>query len=136
MMRVCAILFFALMGANAYGQMNGGILHVEWNTMKPLSSKEFINTTSSLGMNVGYSKLFNDRLGVSVEGGFNTLEQYIPRQTYEYPGGAITTDMYNYLYYYTLMASGQYYFVQSKNFIPYAALGMGVAFTEYRTYYN
>jgi hypothetical protein len=34
------------------------------------------------------------------------------------------------------MANAQYYFVQGKNFIPYASLGMGVAFSEYRVYFN
>jgi outer membrane protein len=78
----------------------------------------------------------NDRFGFGIEGGFNTLDDYVPRQTYEFPGGAITTDIYNYLYYFTLMGNAQYYFVQGKNFIPYASVAMGVAFSEYRIYYN
>jgi hypothetical protein len=129
-------IFFMLVGANALGQYNGGALTIGWNTLKPLSDKEFTSRTSSAGMRVGYSKFVNDRFGFGIEGGYNTLDDYVPRQTYEYPGGAITTDIYNYLYYYTLMAHGHYYILQSKNFIPYASLGMGVAFSEYRTYYN
>jgi outer membrane protein len=71
-----------------------------------------------------------------LEGSYNTLDDYVPRRTYDFPGGAITTDIYNYLYYFTIMGNAQYYFVQGEKFIPYASLGMGVAFSEYRIFYN
>lgn len=135
-MRFLASIFFVLIGAGAFAQMNSSFLSVGWNTIKPLSDKDYTSKTSSAGMRISYSKLLNDRIGFGIEGGFNTLDDYVPRQTYEYPGGAITTDIYNYLYYYTLMANAQYYFVQGKNVIPYASLAMGAAFSEYRKYYN
>jgi len=135
-MRPLAFVFFILIGTAALGQYNKGVVSVGWNTLKPLSDKEFTNKTSSTGMRIGYSKFMNDRFGFGIEGGFNTLDDYVPRQTYEFPGGAITTDIYNYLYYYTLMGNAQYYFVQSKKFIPYASLAMGITFSEYRLYYN
>ncbi|HEU5292319.1 MAG TPA: outer membrane beta-barrel protein [Cyclobacteriaceae bacterium] len=135
-MRSVAFIFFVLLGTSALAQMDQSILSVGWNTIKPLSDKEFTNKTSSAGMKLGYSKLMNDRFGFGIEGGFNTLDDYVPRQTYEYPGGAVTTDIYNYLYYYTLMGNAQYYFVQTKNFVPYVSVAIGVAFSEYRTYYN
>lgn len=135
-MRSLAFIFFVLIGTSALAQMNSSFLSVGWNTIKPLSDKDYTSKTSSAGMRLSYSKLLNDRFGFGIEGGFNTLDDYVPRQTYEYPGGAITTDIYNYLYYYTLMANAQYYFVQGKNLIPYASLAMGAAFSEYRQYYN
>jgi hypothetical protein len=135
-MKFFAFIFFALIGTTTWGQYNQSAFTIGWNTVKPLSDKEFTSRTSSAGMRIGYSKFMNDRFGIGIEGGFNTLDDYVPRQTYEYPGGAVTTDIYNYLYYFTLMGNAQYYFAQSKNFIPYASLGMGVAFSEYRIYYN
>jgi outer membrane protein len=135
-MRIFAIIFFILIGTCALAQYNSSAFSVGWNTLKPLSDKEFTSKTSSAGMRIGYSKFVNERFGFGIEGGFNTLDDYVPRQTYEYPGGALTTDLYYYLYYFTLMANAQYYFVQGKNFIPYASLGMGVAFSEYQIYYN
>lgn len=135
-MRLFVFIFFILIGTTAVGQYNKSVFSVGWNTLKPLSDKEFTNKTSSAGMRIGYSKFMNDRFGFGIEGGFNTLDDYVPRQTYEFPGGAITTDIYNYLYYFTLMGNAQYYFVQGKNFIPYASVAMGVAFSEYRIYYN
>src|SRR5688572_18608597 len=121
-MRFLAIIFFALISASAFAQVNESFVSVGWNTLKPLSDKDFTSGTSSAGMRIGYSKLLNEQFGFGIEGGYNTLQDYVPRQTYEYPGGAVTTDMYNYLYYYTLMANAQYYFVQSKNFMPYASV--------------
>lgn len=135
-MRFFAFIFFVMIGTAAVAQMNSSFLSVGWNTLKPLSDKDFTSKTSSAGLRVGYSKMKSDRFGFGVEAGFNTLNDYVPRQTYEYPGGAFTTDFYNYLYYYSLMVNGQYYFVQSKHFVPYASVAMGVAFSEYRKYYN
>ena len=135
-MRFIVFIFFILLATSALAQMEGNVISIGWNTVKPLSNEDFVSKTSSSGLRVGFSKIVNERFGYGLEGGFNTLNDYVPRQTYEYPGGAITTDIYNYLNYYTLMASGQYYIVQTKNFIPYAGLAMGVAFTEYRQYYN
>ena len=34
------------------------------------------------------------------------------------------------------MGNAQYYFVQGKKFLPYASLGMGIAFSEYQIFYN
>lgn len=135
-MKNFVFIFFILVGTTALGQYNSGAFSVGWNTLKPLSDKEFTSKTSSAGMRIGYSKFVNERFGYGIEGGLNTLNDYVPRQTYEHPGGAITTDIYNYLYYFTLMGNAQYYFVQSKNFMPYASLAMGVAFSQYQIYYN
>jgi opacity protein-like surface antigen len=132
---VVGILFiFSTVAVKA--QLYEGAFHVGWNTLKPVSDKEFIDKASSSGVRVGYSRFKNDRFGFGLEGSYNTLDDYVPRQTYEFPGGAITTDIYNYLYYFTLMGNAQYYFTQGNKFIPYASLGMGVAFSEYRIFYN
>jgi hypothetical protein len=112
------------------------LFHVGWNTLKPLSDKDYTGKTSSAGAKVGFSKFMNDRFAFGLEVGYNTLDDYVPRTMYEYPGGAVTTDIYNYMYYFTVMGNAQYYFVQGKKFMPYASLGMGVALTEYRIFYN
>lgn len=119
-----------------YAQLHSGAFHVGWNTLVPLSDKEYTGSTSSSGVRVGFSKFMNDRFGFGLEGSYNTLNDYIPRTTYEYTGGALTTDIHNYLYYFTVMANAQYYFVQGDRFIPYASLGMGMTFSEYRIFYN
>lgn len=131
---ICLPLLFSSVCVKA--QLYQSAFHVGWNTLKPLSDKDYTSRTSSSGVRIGYTKFVSDKFGFGVEGGFNTLRDYVPRQTYEYPGGSLTTDFYNYLYYFTIMGNAQYYFMQGNKFIPYASLGMGVTFSEYRVFYN
>lgn len=136
MIRVSVIIF--LVGCSLVGkaQEYSTAFHVGWNTMVPFSDKDFTGSTSSAGLRLGYTKFVNEKFGFGFEAGYSTLDDYVPPTTYEYPGGAITTDIYNYLYYFTIMANGQYYFTQGGRFIPYTSLGMGVAFSEYKIFYN
>ena len=136
MIRFVLFALFSFMTLVTKAQLHSSAFHVGWNTMVPLTDKEFTSKTSTAGIRIGFTKAFNDRLGFGLEGSYNTLDDYVPRTTYEFPGGAITTDVYNYLYYFTLMGNMQYYFRQGERFIPYASLGMGIAFSEYRIYYN
>lgn len=136
MIRVCIILFLVTSSWLASAQEYSTAFHLGWNTMVPFSDKDYTGSTSSAGIRLGYSKFINEKFGFGFEAGYSTLDDYVPPATYEYPGGAITTDVYNYLYYFTLMANGQYYFAQGKHFIPYTALGVGVAFSEYKIFYN
>lgn len=135
-MRIFVAIAFFFIAATVHAQMHSSAFSIEWNTLKPLSDKTFIDRTSSAGVKITYTKFMNERFGLGLEGSYNTLNDYIPRQTYEYPGGAITTDIHNYLYYFSLVAHAQYYFMQGKRFTPYASVGMGIAFNEYRIFYN
>jgi len=136
MFRILISILFVFSAVRTKAQLYQSAFHVGWNTLVPLSDKEYTGKTSSAGVRVGFSKFISDRFGFGIEGSYNTLDDYVPRRTYEIPGGAITTDVYNYLYYFTIMANGQYYFKQGERFIPYASLGMGIAFSEYRIFYN
>ncbi|HET9054112.1 MAG TPA: hypothetical protein VFM90_08065, partial [Cyclobacteriaceae bacterium] len=102
----------------------------------PFSDKDFTGSTSTAGVRIGYTKFINEQFGFGLEAGYSTLDDYVPLTTFEQPGSAITTDIYNYLYYYTVMVNGQYYFAQGGRFMPYTSLGMGVAFSEYKIFYN
>jgi opacity protein-like surface antigen len=128
--------FFLMVSLSTSAQLYQEAFHITWNTLKPLSDKEFTNKTSSSGVRIGFSKFINDRFGFGLEGSYNTLDDYSPLQVYDLPNGAISTDVYNYLYYFTVLANAQYYFKQGDKFIPYASLGMGAAFSEYRIFYN
>jgi opacity protein-like surface antigen len=132
------IIFFLLITVSfaAKSQEFSSAFHIGWNTLVPFSDKDFTGSTSTAGVRLGYSKFVDESFGFGFEAGYSTLDDYVPPTTYEYPGGAITTDIYNYLYYFTVMANGQYYFSQGKRFMPYTSLGMGVAFSEYRIFYN
>lgn len=135
-MRKYLTIVFVVVSFSSWAQIYSNAFHLGWTTTKPLSDKEFIDKTSSAGLRLGYTKFVNEKFGYGFEGSYATLNDYIPLQTYTYPGGAYTTDFHPYTYYFTLMANAQYYFTQGRFIIPYASVGMGVAFTEYRLFYN
>lgn len=136
MVRAFVILLFLAASWSARAQEYNSVFHVGWNTLVPFSDKDFTGKTSSAGARLGYTKFLNERFGLGFEVGYSTLDDYVPLQTYLYEDGAISTDVYNYLYHLTVMANGQYFFSQGKRFIPYASLGLGVALSQYKIFYN
>lgn len=129
---VIALIFFS---AVSYAQIGESAFHFGWTTLVPTYTG-FISKTSSRGIRVGFTKFMNERFGVGIEGGYSVLNDYVPRQTYEFPGGAFTTDVYNYMYYYSITANGHYYFKTSGLFVPYASIALGAGVTEYAIFYN
>jgi len=135
-MKLWLILILSLIiGTSAFAQVAESAFHVSWTTLVPTYT-DYVSKTSTRGFNVGFTKFITERFGAGLSGSYSVLDDYVPRQTYEFPGGAITTDIFNYMYYYSLTANGQYYFKTTGLFIPYASLSAGVAFTEYTIYYN
>lgn len=134
-MRLKAIVILFLSAQSLLAQIAEGAFHVTWTTLKPTYT-DFVSKTSSRGVRIGYTKFINEKFGVGLEGGYSVLDDYVPLQTYEIPGGAFTTDVYNYMYYYSLTANGHYYFKTSELFMPYAGLIMGAGFTDYTIFYN
>lgn len=133
-MKFIVITFFVVASLTANGQFANGALAAGLHIMIPTYT-EFVGNTSA-GFRLGYSRFKTDTFGWGVDAAYNTLNDYVPRQTYEYPGGAITTDVYNYMYHLTILVNGQYYYKATSRLVPYASLGAGVALTEYRLFYN
>lgn len=136
MSRIYILVGFIFLSITAKAQLYSSAFHAQLSVLTPLTDKSYVSKTSLAGARLGYTKFLNDRFGVGIEGGYSTLNDYTPRKTYYYAGGAFTSDFFNYLDYYTITANGQYFFSQGEKFIPYASLAMGVAFSNYRLYYN
>ncbi|MBX2960870.1 MAG: hypothetical protein KF687_00060 [Cyclobacteriaceae bacterium] len=134
-MRSIIFLTCFLLSASAVAQVAESGFHVTWSIMVP-TYKEYVGNTSTNNFRVGFTRFLNERFGFGIDGGYAVLDDYVPRQTYTYPGGAITTDMFNYMYYYTLTGSGKYFFIHDGLVVPYVALGAGASFTDYTIYYN
>jgi len=126
------ILALYVMAVNA--QPADGAFGFTLNVLKPTYT-DYVGQTSS-GFRVGYTRFNTEKFGWGFDVAYNTLNDYVPRQTYTYPGGAITTDIFNYMYYFTLMLNGQYYYRPTNRLIPYAALGAGLNATRYTLFYN
>src|SRR5688572_33314772 len=91
-------VFFFLCDVTAHAQLHSGTFEMQWSILTPLSDQEYIGKTSTAGLRVGFTKFIGDRFAFGIEGGYSILDDYTPRETYVYPGGAYTTDFYNYLY--------------------------------------
>jgi len=132
---VWIVLVFLMIYGSLKAQIAESAFHVDWTIFKPFNS-EYIDNVSTQGVRIGFTRFLNDRWGVGFEGGYSILNDYVPRDTYEFQGGAITTDFFNYMYYFAALANVQYYFKTSGLLIPYASLGIGGAYTDYTVYYN
>ncbi len=133
-MRSALFIFFLLLVLRLNAQISDGALTAGLNVMVPTYT-EFVSNAST-GFRLSYSRFKTEKFGWGFEAAFNVLDDYVPRQTYDYPGGAITTDVYNYMYHLTFLINGQYYYKATSRLVPYGSLGAGVALTDYRLYYN
>jgi hypothetical protein len=136
MNRLLLSVALLMIGYGASAQMHTGSFSAGWMMTTPLSDKEFVDEASPRGFRVNYVKFMDDHLAFGADVSYTTLDSYVPRRTYYYDGGAITTDVYNYMYYLTLGAQAQYYFLPDKRVNPFASVSSGIAFTQYKIFYN
>jgi hypothetical protein len=110
-----------------------------WDYNMPLSNKDFIDQSSTLGLKLGLRKRINEdgKLWVGGDFGWAVYKKYIPTNTYTVGTQSTTTDLYNYAYNYSLSANIDYFFLpMEKIIVPYAGLGVGVAYDKFAQYYN
>ena len=113
-------------------------IYVNLDVNKPLSNTSWIEGTSSAGGRVGYRGFIRPNFSAGLDLGWSNYDQYEPTRTIENPTGAITTDYFHYIYSYSGVVSGQYYFKSEDEdrFFPYASLGLGANTNEYVLFYN
>lgn len=113
-------------------------IYLNLDVNKPLSNTEWIKGVSAAGGKIGYRGFLRPDLSVGLDIGWSNFDQYEPTSTKQNPTGAITTDYFHYIYSYSGVVSGQYYFKDSEQdrFFPYAGLGLGASTNEYVLYYN
>jgi outer membrane protein W len=129
-------IFFLIGFTSAWAQEKYFYLALDVN--KPVSNTSWIGSTSNSGLKIGYRFFINDQISVGVDLASQTFDQYNPTETVVNPNGAVTTDYFKYIYSYSGVVSGQYYFKidDKKRFFPYAGLGLGANNNEYIVYYN
>jgi len=112
---------------------------LSWDNNSPLSNKDFISQSSSLGAKLGFRKRLNEenKFWVGGDFGWAVYKQYIPTNTYTNGTHSVTTDLYNYAYNYSLSINLDYFSLPMEKIInPYAGLGIGVAYDKFAQYYN
>jgi hypothetical protein len=129
----------ALLGAQVLHAQNN-YFYIALDVNKPFGNKDFVDGTSAKGGRIGYRAFVTEdsRVSIGVDANWTTFDKYNPTVTFESPGGAITTDYFNYVYQYGLAVSGLYHFKvgESERFFPYAGVGLGANHNEYAQYYN
>ena len=128
------ILLFSFTGLVAQEKY----IYLNWNVSKPLSNTAWIEDMSVAAGKFGYRGFIRPNFSAGLDLGWANFDQYEPKVTKQNPTGAITTDYFHYVYSYSAVASGQYYFKQEdeERFFPYAGLGLGANTNEYVLYYN
>lgn len=129
---VAALMFStALLAQDKYFYLN-------LNGLKPLSNTEWIKDLSMAAGKIGYRGFTTPNFSAGLDLGWANFDQYEPTVTKENATGAITTDYFHYIYQYSGVISGQYYFKpeDEDRFFPYAGLGLGANTNEYVLYYN
>jgi outer membrane protein W len=136
-MKKAAILLLIMMAfGSASAQFYDKMFFVGWNVNSPLVNKDFAGKSSTHGARVGYRERVREKLAVGIDLTWATYDDYIPRQTYVSTGSAITTDYVNYANNYGALLTGDYYFFTDKKVMPYVGLGAGIAYNNYKVYYN
>jgi hypothetical protein len=111
---------------------------LSWDVNKPLTNTNWIDETSFIGTKFSYRSMITDRFAAGVDFTWSTYKHYQPWTTFMGPDGALSTDYFNYIYAYGLMAGGQYFLPSSnpRKFMPFVGLGAGVAYNRFAQYYN
>ncbi|RAW00729.1 outer membrane beta-barrel protein [Pseudochryseolinea flava] len=133
-MKKIFIIALLAMGVSAKAQRS--YIYVGLDVSKP-SAPDFVTSTSSSGVKLGYRYAINEKFSVGLDFNRNTYDHYEPTATYETTSGHMTTDYFAYIYSFGIAASGQYHFkLNNDRFSPYAGLGLGAVHNEYALYYN
>ncbi|GAB1444833.1 MAG: hypothetical protein KF860_13110 [Cyclobacteriaceae bacterium] len=129
------ILFFGIVN-QMHAQYFDKTYSVALDINVPVTNIDYVNKVSARGFKLGYREMINEKLFGGVDFTNSTYTRYIPRQTYTNSTNATTTDLFNYAYSYGLTLSFDYFFKTEQKFMPYAGLGVGASFMNYRQFFN
>lgn len=132
------IIFLFFLSFSGLLQAQDKYIYLSLDVQKPTSNTDWIGDLSIAGGKIGYRGFIRPNFSAGLDIGWANFDQYEPTSTKLNPTGAITTDYFHYVYSYSAVASGQYYFKEEDEdrFFPYAGLGLGANTNEYVLYYN
>ena len=134
------ILLLVLLLGGVTAQAQESYFYFNWDVNKPLSNKEWLDNTSTRGAKLGFRKFVGQdrQIAVGADLNWSFFQEYKPTETFQKPGGAITTDYFNDLFVAAITAQGQYHFSvgDSEHIFPYVGIGLGASRNEYTVSYN
>jgi outer membrane protein W len=80
--------------------------------------------------------LSHTNVSVGADVSWNSYYEYTPKTTYQLKDGAVTTDLYKYVYTLPLALTAHYYFPAGKIIHPYLGVGLGATYADEQLYYN
>jgi hypothetical protein len=135
-MRVVLISIFLISVWYVNAQDYSKYFSVTLDFNKPIVNKEFISNISQKSYKLVYREFITERFTVGGELGMATYSDYIPPYVYVQDNTSIYTDIYSYVYNYTIALSGEYFFTTDKVVMPYAGLGLGAAYNQFTMFFN
>lgn len=109
--------------------------YLAWDISSP--NNDFIKKTSFSGGTFGFRKMLkNKRVSVGADVNWNSYYEYAPKNTYQLKDGAVTTDLYKYLYTSIPTVNAHYYFGAGGAVYPYVGLALGATYANQQIYYN
>jgi hypothetical protein len=138
MMKINLFILFILCSSAVHAQDN--YFYINWDVNTPLTNKEWLSNTSARGAKLGFRKFIGTdrKFSAGVDVNWSYFQEYKPTETFQQPGGALTTDYFNDIFQFAAAASGQYYFPvgNREHFFPYAGIGLGASRNNYTVSYN
>ena len=135
MNRAIIIFLIGALATPCLGQYFDKYFGLVYDANKPLSNTEFIKNISRRGAKLIYREFINEKFCIGGEVGFATYNDYVPPAVYTSDNVSIYTDIYGYVYNYTISLSGEYFFMTGK-VMPYVGFGLGAARNKFSAYYN
>jgi hypothetical protein len=125
-----------MIAGQASAQYFDKLFFLSWTANTPLANKDFVGSPTARGARIGYREILQERVTIGVDLTMATYDQHVPRQTYYSQGSAFTTDFTNWVNTYGATISSEYLFFQDRRLMPYAGIGLGVAYNSYKIFYN
>lgn len=130
------IVIISLFSLGAVAQTAGDhALSLNWN-LGGLVNNPFVKNFSARGGSIGYTQYLSSNLAVGGEIGWNNYFQYAPMKTYYLKSGAVTTDMYKYVFAVPVTVSATRFTKIGSHIFPYGKLALGTMYSEQNLYYN
>lgn len=127
------LLLFAGMAVHAQQKTNSEV-YFNWNLGAPINNS-FVKGFNGSGASLGFNKYVGKDFSIGGNIGWNNYNSYYNRQTYATKTGAITTDMYTYVFTLPVTVTATKYF-NLGIVSPYIKIGAGVMYSEQNQYYN
>ena len=133
---IIAITLITFASGKSYSQIGGQFLQnglFSFSYQMGFSTgdlKNWLPENSFRGFDIEYTSLVTDHLALGAHVGWQGFYKKYPRDTYEFPSGAITTTIFKDYYTIPMHAIATWYFTPDKFVQPFASVMIGVNYNE------